>query len=69
MVVTMEELKMKQKIKEKFNIEDNNELEDIFQLLKENNEVPKNRKELNKLFYEIEKLKKILAIDDSEFDA
>jgi hypothetical protein len=64
----MEESEIKIKIKEKFNIEDNNELDEIFQILKENNAVPKNKKEVNKLFNEIEELKKINTIDDSEFD-
>jgi hypothetical protein len=64
----MEESEIKIKIKEKFNIEDNNELEEIFQILKENNEVPKSEKEVNELFNEIEELKKINTIDDSEFD-
>lgn len=61
----MKELEIKQKFKEKYGDSDD-DINEIYQTLKENNAIPKNEKELLKLFAEIDKLSEFLAIDDSD---
>lgn len=61
----MKESEIKQKFKEKYGDSDD-DIDEIYQTLKENNAIPKNEQELLKLFDEIDKISELLAIDDSD---
>lgn len=61
----MKESEIKQKFKEKYGDSDD-DIDEIYRTLKENDAIPKNEKELLKLFDALDKLSDSLAIDDSD---
>lgn len=62
----MKESEIKNKFKEKDSNLTEKELNEIYQILLENNEVPKDIQDLEKLFEELEERNKFIIWDDSD---
>lgn len=62
----MNGLEIQMKFKERYADVTDEDSKEIYQTLKENNAIPKNIQELNKLFEKLEEIMKLSAIDDSE---
>jgi len=62
----MEELEIKRKIKERYSDISDDDVDEMYQELKDNNSIPKDDKELSELFEKLDLLAQTLTIDDSE---
>ena len=63
----MKEKEIKKKIKEKYKGISDSDVNEMYKLLVENNSLPKNQKELQELFDELDEIARTRSIDDSEY--
>lgn len=63
----MKEEEIKKRIKEKYKDTSDSDVNEMFNLLAENNALPKNQKELQELFDELDEIARTRSIDDSEY--
>lgn len=63
----MKEEEIKNKFKEKYKDISDSDVNEMYKLLVENNSLPKNQKELQELFDELDEIARTRSIDDSEY--
>lgn len=63
----MKEEEIKNKFKEKYKDISDSDVNEMYKLLVENDSLPKNQKELQELFDELDEIARIRSIDDSEY--
>lgn len=62
----MNELKIKEMIKNKYDDVTEEDIEDMYQTLQENNLIPKNEEELKEIFNKMDEIGRIHTIDDAD---
>lgn len=62
----MQELEIKKKIKEKYKDMSDSDVDEAYKLLVENDAVPKNEKELQEFFDELDERERMIIWDDSD---
>lgn len=63
----MKEEEIKKRIKEKYKDTSDSDVNEMYKLLAENNSLPKNQKELQEFFDELDEIARTRSIDDSEY--